>query len=411
MEIPGMRMAIRRSPLALIAIAALFLISPADAQKGRQDLAPNDPSLDPYTKGDPEVWKGAGIVSMGGFEFSTTDTAGVDDFMVVCDIKWIETEHFELGFALGSYKVTQKEKKKLIPELIRLSEKLPEVSPKKKVLDPWLRAHLFAQRMEDIYQDFLEIVQLDPSVFPDGSAPWNMQGRYMGEGPYLGQKGKYEVLILPSEAASVSFLSHYHGLQIKKTQRWNVVERESMTLTIHVQQGFLKVDTALHGHVAFNLAINFYDGLRHYSYDTPVWIREGLAHFMERRICQKYNTFDGSEGSIAEMTRKSNWEMETRKMISSGKHPRMAELIRLEGYGDMELPHHYATWSILDYLHRENPDGLAMFLQELKGRVNSQGYADGSNMAAAHRELFKEHLGMGYAQFDEAWVEWIKSNY
>ncbi len=395
----------------LVLLIAVVLVAPAEARQRKKDLPPNHPSLDPYTKGDPELLAAAGIVSLGGFEFATTDTTGVDEYMAVCDIKWIETEHFELGFALGSYKVGQKEKKKLVAELTKLSKKLPAVSAKKKILDPWLRAHLVAQRLEEIYDDFLEIVRMEDSVFPDGSKPWNMQGRYLGEGPYLGQKGKYEVIIFPSEAASVSFLSHYFGLAIKRTQRWNVVERDTLTLCTHTQEGLLRVDTALHGHLAFNLAINMYDGLRHYSYDTPVWVREGLAHYMERRISKKNNSFDGSEGSIAESTRKSDWEGEIRKMINTGKQPRMAEMVRLKDYGEIELRHHYASWAIVDFLHRSNPEGFGSFLQDLKGRTDAQGFPDGSEMPTVHREAFKRHLGMSYAQFDAAWVEWVKSNY
>lgn len=395
----------------LLLLVTLCLVAPADAQKAKR-IRPNDPSTDPYTEGgDPEVMAAAGICSLGGFEFATTDTHEVDDYMAVSDIRWVETEHFELGFALGPYKVTQKEKKKLLPELERLAEKLPAAKAQKKVLDPWLRAHLFAQRLEELYADFLSLIRMEKVTFPDGTNPWNRRGRYLGEGPNLGQKGKYEVLILPSEAASVSFLNHYFGLTVKKSQRWNVVERDSITVCIHTQQGLLKTDTALHGHLAFNVAINLYDGLRHYSYDTPVWLREGLAHYMERRISPDFNTFDGSEGSMAEMTRKSDWESEVRKLIIGGDQPRMAELVRIDGYGELKLPHHYAVWSIVDYLHRTNPEGFALFLQNLKGRTNTSGFADGSDLKDAHRDLFKEHLGMSYAEFDGAWADWVRANY
>ena len=398
-----------RFPFVLL--LALVLASPAEAQRPRKDQPKNDPALDPYTRGDPEVWKAAGIVSMGGFEFGKTDTVEVDDFMATSDIKWIETAHFELGFALGPYKVTQKEKHKLRAELTRLAEKLPEVSPTTKVLDPWLRTHMFAQRLEEMYEEFLGIIQVDQAVFPDGTAPWNRQGEYQGEGPYLGQKGKYEVLILPSEAASVSFLGQYFGLGIKRTQRWNVTDRESLTVTIHVQQGNLRNDTGLHGHLAFNMAHNFLDGYKHYSYDTPIWLHEGLAHFLERRVSPKYNSFDGAEGSVPQMTSEDDWEGEAKKLVLSGKQPRMAELMRLKGYGEMGLPQHFATWSMVDYLYREKPDGLAKFLSGLKGRTNEAGFPDGSNMPDAHRELFKEHFDMSYAQFDSAWEEWVKANY
>lgn len=381
--------------------------SAAQSKKSLKGLPHNDPKRDPYTRGDAEVWKKAGIVSMGGFEFAKTDTQSIDDFMATAEILWLETEHFELGFALGSYRVPQKEKKIFLAELTRLSEKLPEVDPKTKLLDPWLRMHLFGQRLEECYTEFLSIVGYEASDFPSGEKLWNGTGEYMGEGPYLGEKGKYEVLILPSEASSVSFLLENFGLSIKRTQRWNVVDRDSITLTIHIQQGLLKSDPALHGHVAFNMAHNFFDGLKHYSYDTPIWIHEGLAHSMERRVNPKFNSFDGAEGSVPTMTRKSNWDAEVLKMVRAGKQPRMAALIRLKGYGEIDLPMHYATWSMVEFLRETKPEEFGKFLVALKSRRNSANLPDGSNMPEAHREFFKEIFGMSYAQFDTAWAEWV----
>ena len=50
----------------------------------------------------------------------------------------------------------------------------------------------------------------------------------------------------------------------------------------------------------------------------------------------------------------------------------------------------------------------------IAGRVRDyrpEGYPDGSNMEDLHREAFRECLGMGYAQFDIAWAEWVRANY
>ncbi len=397
--------ALRTAGLLLLVAGLLSTLSLAQRKK---DVPHNDPSRDPYTHGDPEVWKKAGIVSMGGFEFGKSDTATVDDFMATSKILWLETEHFEIGFALGPYKVPQKEKKIYLAELTRLAEKLPEVNPKAKLLDPWLRLHLFGQRLEESYTEFLKLVYLEPWAFPGGDKPWNGTGEYMGEGPYLGQKGKYELLILPSEASSVSFLLESFGLGIKRTQRWNVVDRDTLTLTVHIQQGFLKADPALHGHVVFNMAHNFFDGLRHYSYDTPIWLHEGLAHSMERRINPKYNSFDGAEGSVPQMTRKDNWASEVLKLVRAGKQARMASLIRLKGYGDIDLPMHYTTWSMVEFLRETKPKPFGDFINALKSRVNEANIPDGSNMDEAHRELFKQHFGMNYAQFDKAWATWVQ---
>ena len=399
--------------VATLGVLLAGVAAPASAQKRlNRDLPATDGANDPYTLGgDPERMAAAGIVSHGGFEFATTDTAGVDDHMATSEIRWLETEHFELGFALGPYRVPAKEKKTFLAELTRLAEQLPEVDPKAKVLDPWLRAHLYAMRMEEQYARFLELVQLEQAVFPDGSKPWNRQGTYRGEGPHLGQKGKYEVLILPSEAASVEFLRHFFGLSIKRTQRWNVVERDTLTVTIHLQQGSLKSDPALHGHVAFNLMHNFLDGFEHYSYDTPIWLHEGLAHWAERRVNPDHNSFDGSEGSVPQMSKEKDWAGKTRKLVSGGKAPRMAALMRLKNYGQMSLDDHFATWSMIDFLHQTRPEGLAGLIQGLKGRTNAEGFPDGSNLPDVHRGLFQEHLAMSYSAFDAAWTAWVSEAY
>ena len=399
------------SPL-LRALAAALLLAPG--------LAPllhaadrKDEAVDPYTKGDPELMAKLGIVSFGPFPFARTDTKDVERVLGVVDVKWIETEHFEIGFGLGPYKVRQEERKKIRAELERLQLTLEDINPKQTLLDPWLRAHLFAQRLEDAHQQFLEVVQLTDEDFPDGTEPFVPgQGKeYMGEGPYLGMKGKYEVLILPSEAAHLTYLRHYFGLQNKRTQRWHLPDLGTISTTTHEAHGRLRVDTAMHAHVVWNASHNFFDGLRHYSYQTPVWLHEGLAHWMGRQITPEYNSFDGDEGAIPEMSREDDWEGEVRKLVASGDAPRLGEMVGFANYGDLELDHHFTTWSMVDFLAKEHPDALAALVRGLKGIVDEAGYPDGTLVDDRQRALFREHLGMSYLQFDEAWRAWVGANY
>ena len=388
-------------------VCALALASPADAQRRSKDVPKNDPTNDPYTEGDPEVWKEIGIVSMGGFDFGESNTKTIDEQLPMCEILWLETAHFKIGFALGSYKVPQKEKDKILGELTLLSETLPNLKPKQKTLDPWLRLHLYGQRAEQLYQRFLDLVQVEESVFPDGSKPWDTTGTYWGEGPYLGEKSKYEILILPSESAHLTYLGDNFGLGNKRTQRWNIVNRQAITVTIHEKQGSLKTDTAMHAHVAFNLGHNFLDGFKFYAYDSPIWLREGLGHFFEREISPKYNTFDGDEGSVPEMTKKSDWQSEVVKLVRTGKAPRMAEMIRFNNYGELELDHHFTTWSMVEFLATAHPTKFADLIKGLKGITDEQGYSDGSDLPGKQRDLFKSLFGWTFAQFDEAWAAWV----
>jgi hypothetical protein len=354
----------------------------------------------------------AGIASHGGFGFGKEEKSSkVDMLLATCDIKWIETAHFEIGFALGAFKVKQEDKEKIRGELARLAEVLPSVDPKEKILDPWLRAHLYAMRCEDVYERMSEILAVKDADFPPPNTVWDQTGRYMGTGPHLGQTGKYEVLIVPSEANLTTYLQNQFGLLIKKTQRWNLPATDSLSVTIHCAEDNLREDLGLHGHVGFNLAINLLDGYKHYSYDTPIWIREGFGHLIEREIETKYNSFDSAEGGIAQTSRKEKWEPEVRKLVASQKAPRMAELMSMKEYSDLTLDRHYATWSMVQFLVKTKPKEFAAFNDALHGITDKEGLPRVQNMPDVHRDAFKQHLGWAYPEFDKAWHEWVLANY
>lgn len=386
------------------ALVALVLAGVAGALG--DDAAANAPSQCTVCGGDPELMRAAGIVSHGGFEFGREDTVAIDRLLATSDIKWIESAHFKIGIGLGTYKVRTEERNKLREELGRMATALPEVSAKAKVLDPWLRAHLYAQRAEDLYARFLAIVRVEDSAFPDGTRVWDQTYKYMGEGPYLGMKAKYEILLLASEAESRLYLERQFGAINRETQRWHLPDRQSISITTHETAGQLRQDMALHGHVAFNLAHNFLDGYKHYAYETPVWLHEGLAHCFERELDPDFNTFDSAEGAAAAKTSKSDWEGEMRKMIASGDAPRFPELIGLKTYADLELDHHYATWSVVRYLLDVHPEELAKLLDGINGLKDERGWSDGSQLADRQRDLFRELFGTTYAQFDELWKAW-----
>lgn len=392
--------------LAFLSFSAIFLAASQPLAQKK-----NDPATCPYCKNDPELMKKAGIVSHGGFEFGSTDTNQIDTLLAAADVRWIESAHFQIGVALGTYKIKEDERKGLRAELEKLGEVLPGVDPKPKTLDPWLRAHLYAQRCEEVYARFCAIIQIKDSDFPSGAKQWDGRGKYMGEGPYLGEKGKYEVILLPSEASGTQFLREQFGLQTKLSQRWNVLGRDTLVLVAHADEGNLRDDPAMHGHVAFNLAINMLDGYKHYSYDSAIWIREGLGHFIEREINPKFNTFDSSEGAVANMTRKEKWEPEVRKMVAAGQQISMAQLMTLKDYAGLTLNHHYTVWSMVDFLIRTKPDQFAAFNAKIHGRMNKQNLADSANLTDATRTAFQESIGMSYVEFDAVWAKWVEDTY
>lgn len=391
------------TPALLLAAVLLVAAAPSAQKEKRPANAPENCS---WCEGDPERMAAAGIVNHGGFKFCSTDTAGTDKHFGGKDIYWIESEHLRIGLCLPAQKVGPDEAKKVRAELTELAEKLPKVDPKAKLLEPFHRTHLYALRLEKAYARFMELMQVTPANFPDGRGVWLLGTPYFGEGPYLGEKEKFEVLVLPTAADQVGFMLPQFGLSIKRTQRWNIIERDCLVVVTNLMENELRNDMQLHGHLVFNLAINFLDAFKHYSYETPCWIREGLAHFMEREIDPKFNTFDSSEGGQGVKVNKENWNGEVKQLIASGKAPRVAELTALKTYAEFELRHHYGCWSMTKFMIESNPKGYACLNGKLHGCKTPDGMPDSEDMPSKQREAFQECFGMGYAQFDAAWQAW-----
>jgi len=385
---------------------ALFLLGLSVTAQGGDDIPANDPSLCPYCHGDPQWMDAAGIRSHGGFEFATTDTAGVDRILGTTTLHWIESAHFEIGLGIGTYKPKQDEIKGLRTELEELALVLPEIPVKPRFLDPWLRVHLYAYRAEKVWDRFLERARLDEKVFPAATAPKYPGTPYYGEGPYLGQKGKYELLVLPTKEVQVMFLRDQFGLGVEQTQRWNVIERDTLIAVMSLTGNDLRQDAALHGHVGFNLTALMLDGFKHYSYDVPRWLTEAMAHAMEREINPRFNTYDKSEGAEPERSRKYDWDKEARLLVASGKAPRLAQLANVRTFAEFDVDDHYVMWSMMVFLQEVHPEALACLLGNLKGRRDASGMPDASDLFDVQRDLFRTCLDMTYAQFDEAWQAW-----
>ncbi|MFN0241867.1 MAG: DUF1570 domain-containing protein [Planctomycetota bacterium] len=394
------------------ALALWFVVSFASgarAQKAKKP-PPGDPVNCPYCHNDPVLLEAAGLVNHGGFEFGLNDTAKVDELLTGVQVHWLETKNFKIGLALGIGKIKFEDKKRYIAELTRLQTMLPDVKPETATLDPWLRVHMFAQRAEDLHARFLDLIAGHDFVFNDGKSQ-SLIGDYRGEGPYLGMKRKYEILFLPNATLQTKFLAAHTGLQTKNSQRWHYVDHGSIGVICHTEEGALRQDLALHGHLAFNLAHNLFDGLLHYSYDTPVWLHEGLAHVFEREIQVDSNSFDSSEGAVPQVSSKSNWKAEVLKILAQGDAPRLAELVSLKSYAELKLDHHFVLWSMVEYLMKTQPEGFGKFLWAMKRCTDAQGVPTGANLPEHQRTQFRECFEMNYAEFDEAWRAWATVNY
>lgn len=410
--------------LRLVATGAalcLAVLSPLAAQRGSKK--PEKWRIDPYTKNDPKAMERVGYVAFAPFDFGEyagkpVSTDAIEETLGKLKIRWVETEHFKLGSSLPSFTIPASDrplKAKLRGELERLGKRLPRINIKTRRLDPWLRVHLFAQRLEDLYEDFARRLDVTAASFPTQRNAQLRNGKYWGEGPYLGQHGKYAVLLFQKGSDFTRYLSLFVGKVQEMAQRWNfkiVGSQLFATAEELIPQG--SYDTRMHTHVVFNVVHNLINGYRFYSYDLPVWFNEGMAHWYSIRVSKKWGgkDFDQNESASVDMINSSKWAVKTRQWLVAGKLRPAAELLILRDFGQLTKYDHVKSWSLCDYLMSLGDEKWRDYMNEVKG------FIDPVSREAVAREVLKlQRKGLRKAydlnplNLDEKWKQWVMETY
>lgn len=380
--------------------------------------------IDPHTKNKPELMQKAGYVNFGPFPFGNiaekvVTSTEIDAYLEYLQIIWIETAHFRIGVNLPAWPVPldPETRGKIRGELEELSKTLPDVNPKSRTLEPWLRAHLVAFRLEKLYAETSELFGVKDSDFPtDPSKVVILPGaRYMGFGPYMGMQDKFLVLVFDKAGPFQQYMKKYIGRDSKLPQRWHFKETHSILYTCSLESNEfpLKHDTALHCALAFNVGQNLLDGFRHYSYDLPVWIREGWGHWHNRRIDPNWPNYDQNEGSVADMKVLERWDLFCRNLVvTDGKYAGFAEASQWRDFGKITFNDHVAIWSRMQWLLSMGPEKWQQFLFAIKGRVNAADWSvDQSDLVGAVREALQATYGLTPLNFDDRWKAWVKETY
>lgn len=376
---------------------------------------------DPYTRGEEAAFKKAGYVSFGPFTWGDDhDSRLIDRMLPHAKIKWIETEHFKLGCSLPPFKVPRRGKwrKKLRAELEELGKKLPELKPRKiRTLDPWLRAHLFAHRLEEMYADISRRLGVTDKDFPKkGQAA--VRGRYMGKGPHLGMPGKYTVLLL-TKSSDLMRYAQRAGSTVNPGNpapiRLNFVKTGSLFFGTagDLPRARLFDDKSMHCHVLFNVVHTLLSGYKHYAHSLPAWCSEGVAHWYVLSIDPAEHVFTGIKGAALDQRKDPKWAQKLRRRVQHEDFTPMARLMSFMSPNEMTFGDHMSAWSRIDFLLEKHPEAFARFMDRMKAPVASQSGKPPTNEAILKRqqECFAECVGMEPGEFDKAWVKYVYRNY
>jgi len=382
----------------LMAAAALLVAAaPLTAQLSRSERCT-------VCKNDAKLMERNGITH-GPFPFARNDSEKIAADFLWAPV-WIETKHVRLAADLPTWKIPENEKKAYRAELEELQKKWPEIKPKGRSMDRWLRAHLLAERIESFYAEFEALVGREEESFWDEDKNY-----YAGVGPYLGMFEKYEVMIFQERELYRDFMQRTWGLTYVKPQRWNNVERRCLWFGFNMEEDDIRHDERIHNAVRHNLALNFLNGYQFYAYDLPAWLREGLAHWATRVNDERFAFFDTVEGAFVEKKSLLDWRPDVRELVLKDEATSFASLMRRHSFAELDFEDHLVVWSKVDFLIAQGAEKFGAFVTDLKSRRNAAGLPDGSGMDDAQRDAFRDHYGWNLPQVENAWKAWVVESY
>ena len=382
------------------ALVSLLALGSATAQKAEKGKLTEKQKIDSFTKGDPEKMAKLGVVSYGPFVMgSTFGSQAVDKVVGEDRIRWMETEHFFIGSTLGSQRIPTepRQKKAMRKELALMKAKSSALKPKGSNLSPWFRMHLYAHRLESLYTDFSKRLGVSDEDFAEGT-------------PCLGMKRKIYVMLFEKEADLGRFARRFGEHTTSNPSYYFDPDFSSFGVGTGEEcfEKHLQKDHALHGSVAYNVAVTMLLGYQGYSYPIPHWIESGIGNYYARNIDPESVNAGIKEGDNVSGSDFA-WQAKVKKRLGFDVFEPGEKLFAIVDYASMSYMNHVMSWSRIDYLMNNKVEGFGAFIKRIKGLT--QGADDPEVLAAQTAGLVDDLEFESPADFDKAWKKWVMKNY
>jgi hypothetical protein len=403
-----------RSAFATLFVVTLAL-APCAAQGSKDSKDEVFEAVDPYTGGDRAGIERAGYVGLGPFPlWDGVRTTDVEE-AIGRRVLWIETAHFKVGSTLETYKSSKgdaREEKRIKEELKRLEPKFAKSNPPAGKLDPWLRLHLYGQRIEEQYAAFLKTFALVAADFPGENDEVPVDAP-RGGGPYLGQARKAVVLLVEKQSHFGRVTSRWFGDVQQQSTRQRLAGGGMLLLSCaeSLSQWGYEQDSALHSIVAADLVTNFVDGFRDMGYWAPLWFKTGLAHVAARNVDEKLAIY--AFRSVRQHDVDAwKWEPRVLGLVANGYVPKWSDMMELSTWAQITGAAHMCLWSRVSWMLRQPEEKLRAWLfgitqpfRDLKGEEQTKA------LRAHEREVLLEVFGKTPEDMDAAWRRWVAETY
>lgn len=235
--------------------------------------------------------------------------------------------------------------------------------------------HLYATRMERLFDDYCKVLDVKPREFRQRLAVfvWNKaDDQSEGSVRFAGQHSPRGVKLLGGSAV-YSVLGARQSFRDDETLHRNLVHNVAHLILSHQQPS--------------QWLGNIKGG----------WADEGLAHWFEERyfgVCDNYcyeeqNTNVGFKGG--------KWKPAVRRMVAENDAPTLADVLQHNTDG-LSLPMHAVAFSFVDYLLATDAPKTNLVWRDMRAR-------------AASRDALQKHFGASVLALEERWKAWVLATY
>ncbi|MBK7645323.1 MAG: hypothetical protein IPJ19_20185 [Planctomycetes bacterium] len=367
---------------------------------------------DPYTRGAKKDLEHAGYESLGPFHLADDiQTQDVEETLGT-RILWVETAHFHLGSTLPAYDCPSDdiEQEQLKGEFTRLGKRIPRARRPPRKLDPWLRLHLYAQRLEELYSDFEQMFALQESEFGPSAAA----GKSLGAGRYLGMELKFTVLLTAKTSSIARFGKQWLGLEEQGFYRARLPGGSWYfgTSAETLRKLGCESDAGLHALVAYGVAVDLCDAFGGGGQMKPLWWKHGLGLYESRRADERWSVHveRTATGSEADAWR---WEPRIRGLLENDFLPTWEAMLGWPYDHELDAGEHMSTWSRVEWLMTQEKTDRRAFLVAISTPLENS--LDGKELAAAELARATQALAAGFgkspAELDAAWRKFVLRKY
>jgi hypothetical protein len=265
-------------------------------------------------------------------------------------------------------------------------------------LDPWLRVHLFALRLEDLYEDFEtwfgSQIPDDPKKAGDATRKAAAR-KSMAPGDPEGAP-KIRVLLAARTSSLARYTKHFTGREPRIYDRFPL-PGGSQFLGVS-EEGARESGYDLE--IAFRCivsgaAVHSLIEARTGSHDTcPLWLAFGLDHVVTRGIDER---FPNAALNTVRLEDESSfrWEARVKGLVVNGIAPSWQDISAWKAWDEIKVAGHLVAWSRVAWLLKRKPAELRAFLTAIAAPAGEGGKGEKTPFAeqsAAAKAAFGKSL-------------------